>query len=183
MNRLWSKILHYAHSPRPRLSLQQPILPNARRFGQIPSRQFSLQSIRASAPTSYYSKSPILTTLIKPGITRQVIFGTSFILFTTLFAAAYTNIDVEERVEELNKNAIWRFGRPIADVDLEKDRRMELVRGTKASLEEIRTVVGGEIRLPLILAEGWINLTESQRTMGGIILLNSIVFLAWQIRR
>lgn len=111
-----------------------------------------------------------------PGISRPLLFsfGVSSIAFGA--AAFATNWDTERVQAAVKKTGgIWRPGRG-TEQELHIFRLKEVYRRAKA------TVAGfpKDWRLPTILMENYMDLTEAQRTCLGILAFNGVIFMSWK---
>lgn len=155
---------------------------------RLPTASPRLPNVAPRRSTSYYSKSPTSFTPLfssSPGSrssSRPLLFAGAFSLTAFVGAALLTNFDTDNR-EQATDSARWRLGRKTTDADLQRLRRTEEISQAKSVLNELKNTFGGELRAPILLAEGWLNLSEAQRTCSMIIGINLVVFGAWQLRR
>lgn len=134
--------------------------------------------------SSYYSKSPtpFFNSQSPPGASLlPLLFAGTFTATAFTSAAVYTNRDTDLRVDSV-EGARWRLSRSATDGDLQRVRRTDLISSVKSVLNEIKQSIGGEMRFPILIAETWLNLSEAQRTSVAILGINTVVFLAWQLR-
>lgn len=139
---------------------------------------------------SYYNKSassidttlpPSFTTLHRlPSVRSPIVFALGASSLAFLAAAALTNEDTETQLSAVVAQNRWRTS--ISSADLAKERSRTLVKNAQQRLSLMKEY-GLSMRFSLLLNEGWINLSESQRTCALLIGINTAVFAAWQIRR
>ncbi|KAF5316468.1 hypothetical protein D9619_006592 [Psilocybe cf. subviscida] len=168
--------------------------PNRSFLRQTPiARQTAIPPTPTPPPNSTHASNDgapsFLQRIGKPRIRNQILFVglTSFVLYTV--AAVQTSVETEYWTERLTAaSAVWSV-KPIKNEDLQRAQHQDLVlnlRQTLASMDESISSLPGIIRkwfnvATVAVLQPYADASEGKRLCWKLVLLNTAIFVAWQI--
>ncbi|KIY63651.1 hypothetical protein CYLTODRAFT_425905 [Cylindrobasidium torrendii FP15055 ss-10] len=123
-----------------------------------------------------------------PGVRNQIIFGLLGSLAVFAYAAENTNAETDTWTKRVKSSLRWA---PITNAELRKLQQVEFVKSLRTQFAKVQETVTA---LPLLLrpwitgfylavAQPYADASEGKRICWKICLLNTGIFLAWQIPR
>ncbi|TIC20636.1 hypothetical protein E3Q13_00386 [Wallemia mellicola] len=106
---------------------------------------------------------------------KSAVFAISLSGFSILAAAQLTN----DKTQDLEKNSSNWFG--ISTSRLKTIKEINLANKLQSGLNSIRTAPQSIQRVYILASENYLTMSDGQRTVAGIIALNSVIFFAWQV--